>query len=569
MSVSLAEWLAASIARKRRTETRPASTRITAVPRRASCAGVQRTFAPARRQLGRRRPAAHGSAAHVDGARIERGLDRRLSARLDDPGGRPEDFDLALRDSRIEARQAAGRGNPHALEAAAAAGSVGGRPDDQLLVVDQCVFGVDCPAHDPACWGRPGDQPPVVRPLDQVKEMALLGRREKRLGARLVGIAPGDRQAPVEALAGIGQAVEEAVLRVAEQGSLQSARPDPDGVVLLDLHERAAGGGQHPQLGIEGLGEGQRDPTPADAATLRPAAEGVRADKPRLDRQIGQCGRAQPAVDEAGSIDAAQRRRDEVGLAEAAIREERQAGGGLLVEDPGDGQLDGGRVAPIEGRVGIPTVEGREHRLDRTASTALARNRARLTHRLHTPVLAPIGAGILGHEMKTILVVDDERNIVELLRLYLEKEGWAVITAADGEEGLALHARHDPDLVILDLMLPKVDGFEVCRELRRRGDVPIVMLTARDDVVDSIVGLELGADDYVAEAVQPPGPGRPDQGDLPADRGDRPGRPADRGRRACGSIPAGGRRPSGHAGSSCAPASSTCWRPWPATPASC
>ncbi|MFI5200419.1 MAG: winged helix-turn-helix domain-containing protein, partial [Candidatus Limnocylindrales bacterium] len=70
-------------------------------------------------------------------------------------------------------------------------------------------------------------------------------------------------------------------------------------------------------------------------------------------------------------------------------------------------------------------------------------------------------------------------------------------------EGLALHARHEPDLVILDLMLPKVDGFEVCRELRRRGDVPIVMLTARDDVIDSIVGLELGADDYVSKPFNP------------------------------------------------------------------
>jgi DNA-binding response OmpR family regulator len=78
-----------------------------------------------------------------------------------------------------------------------------------------------------------------------------------------------------------------------------------------------------------------------------------------------------------------------------------------------------------------------------------------------------------------------------------------VISAGDGEEGLALHARHEPDLVILDLMLPKVDGFEVCRELRRRGDVPIVMLTARDDVIDSIVGLELGADDYVSKPFNP------------------------------------------------------------------
>jgi len=105
--------------------------------------------------------------------------------------------------------------------------------------------------------------------------------------------------------------------------------------------------------------------------------------------------------------------------------------------------------------------------------------------------------------MKTILVIDDERNIVELLRLYLEKEGWAVISAADGETGLELHRRHEPDLVILDLMLPRIDGLEVCREIRRRGDTPVLMLTARDDDVDSIVGLELGADDYVTKPFNP------------------------------------------------------------------
>jgi len=105
--------------------------------------------------------------------------------------------------------------------------------------------------------------------------------------------------------------------------------------------------------------------------------------------------------------------------------------------------------------------------------------------------------------VKTILIIDDERNIVDLVRLYLEKEGWAVIAAGDGEQGLELHRRHDPDLVILDLMLPRIDGFEVCRELRRRGDTPILMLTARDDDVDSIVGLELGADDYVAKPFNP------------------------------------------------------------------
>src|SRR5512140_3750555 len=105
--------------------------------------------------------------------------------------------------------------------------------------------------------------------------------------------------------------------------------------------------------------------------------------------------------------------------------------------------------------------------------------------------------------MKRILVVDDEPNIVALLRLYLEKEGFAVVAARDGEEALALHDRHDPDLVVLDLMLPGIDGFEVCREIRRRGATPVLMLTARDDDVDAIVGLELGADDYVTKPFNP------------------------------------------------------------------
>jgi two-component system, OmpR family, alkaline phosphatase synthesis response regulator PhoP len=111
-------------------------------------------------------------------------------------------------------------------------------------------------------------------------------------------------------------------------------------------------------------------------------------------------------------------------------------------------------------------------------------------------------AGILP-AVKTILVVDDERNIVDLVRLYLEKDGYGVIAAADGETALALHARHDPDLVILDLMLPKIDGLEVCREIRRRGETPVLMLTARSDDIDTIVGLELGADDYVTKPFNP------------------------------------------------------------------
>jgi DNA-binding response OmpR family regulator len=106
--------------------------------------------------------------------------------------------------------------------------------------------------------------------------------------------------------------------------------------------------------------------------------------------------------------------------------------------------------------------------------------------------------------VKSILIVDDERNIVDLLRLYLEKEGFAVLAATDGEQALAMHARHEPDLVILDLMLPRRDGFDVCREIRRRGETPVIMLTARGDDVDAIVGLELGADDYVTKPFSVP-----------------------------------------------------------------
>ena len=105
--------------------------------------------------------------------------------------------------------------------------------------------------------------------------------------------------------------------------------------------------------------------------------------------------------------------------------------------------------------------------------------------------------------MKRILVVDDERKIVDLVTLYLEKEGFAVSSAGNGRQALELHERHDPDLVVLDLMLPELDGFEVARELRRRGDTPLLMLSARSDDVDRIVGLELGADDYLVKPFNP------------------------------------------------------------------
>jgi len=105
--------------------------------------------------------------------------------------------------------------------------------------------------------------------------------------------------------------------------------------------------------------------------------------------------------------------------------------------------------------------------------------------------------------MKTILVVDDEPKIVQLARDYLEHAGFAVVTAADGRAALDAIARAAPDLVILDLGLPEVDGLEVTRRLRRDGEVPIVMLTARDDELDKLLGLELGADDYMTKPFSP------------------------------------------------------------------
>lgn len=102
-----------------------------------------------------------------------------------------------------------------------------------------------------------------------------------------------------------------------------------------------------------------------------------------------------------------------------------------------------------------------------------------------------------------ILVVDDEANIVELVSMYLKREGFQVEQATDGAAGYAAAVSLQPDLIVLDIMLPEIDGFEVCRRLRAESDVPIMMLTARDDDVDKIVGLELGADDYLTKPFNP------------------------------------------------------------------
>ncbi len=102
-----------------------------------------------------------------------------------------------------------------------------------------------------------------------------------------------------------------------------------------------------------------------------------------------------------------------------------------------------------------------------------------------------------------LLLIDDEAHILELARLYLERDGFQIRTAGTGPAGLAAALAEPPDLVVLDVMLPGLDGFEVCRRLRARSDVPIIMLTARDDDLDKILGLELGADDYMTKPFNP------------------------------------------------------------------
>jgi DNA-binding response OmpR family regulator len=101
--------------------------------------------------------------------------------------------------------------------------------------------------------------------------------------------------------------------------------------------------------------------------------------------------------------------------------------------------------------------------------------------------------------MPTVLIADDEKNIVQLARMYLQAEGFSVDTASNGREALDKARQGKPDLLVLDLMMPDVDGWEVCRRLRKESDLPIIMLTARGDDVDKIVGLELGADDYMTK----------------------------------------------------------------------
>ncbi|MGE5613498.1 MAG: response regulator [Bacillota bacterium] len=102
-----------------------------------------------------------------------------------------------------------------------------------------------------------------------------------------------------------------------------------------------------------------------------------------------------------------------------------------------------------------------------------------------------------------VLVVDDDVNICELLRLYLEKEGYEVETVYSGKSGIEAFSRFAPNIVILDIMLPGIDGWQVCREIRKMSGIPVIMLTAKGETFDKVLGLELGADDYIVKPFEP------------------------------------------------------------------
>ncbi len=102
-----------------------------------------------------------------------------------------------------------------------------------------------------------------------------------------------------------------------------------------------------------------------------------------------------------------------------------------------------------------------------------------------------------------VLIVDDDKNILQIIKLYLEKEGYEVVEASRGDEGLKLFDNQPPHIVLLDVMMPGMDGWQVCREIRKTSNIPIVMVTAKDETFDKVLGLELGADDYITKPFDP------------------------------------------------------------------
>lgn len=108
-------------------------------------------------------------------------------------------------------------------------------------------------------------------------------------------------------------------------------------------------------------------------------------------------------------------------------------------------------------------------------------------------------SGYINMKEKTILIVEDDKALIDVLKYNLTKEGYSIITAFDGSQALEVARKSQPDIILLDVMLPKMDGFEVCRVLRKQMTVPILMLTAKDNEIDKIIGLEIGADDYLTK----------------------------------------------------------------------
>jgi len=131
-------------------------------------------------------------------------------------------------------------------------------------------------------------------------------------------------------------------------------------------------------------------------------------------------------------------------------------------------------------------------------------NQARLMRQpLHKDVQNLIRKEEVGMTKQKVLVIEDEENVSELISLYFDKAGYEVITAVDGADGIEKARQYRPDIIILDLMLPGMDGLDVCKEIRKSSNIPIIMLTARVDEVDRVLGLEIGADDYITKPFSP------------------------------------------------------------------
>ena len=179
-------------------------------------------------------------------------------------------------------------------------------------------------------------------------------------------------------------------------------------------------------------------------------------------------------------------------------------GSGIAVSAVGNGKITA--VAAFTGDDGSFTVDGNHAQLIGTAasvSSSYGKGNSGSTPAAPVAAASARMASAMAAATPTILVVEDESSIASFVSLYLKNAGYVVKTAPNGTEALALAASEDPALIVLDLMLPDIDGIEVCKRIRQDSDVPILMLTARDEDVDKIIGLEVGADDYLTKPFNP------------------------------------------------------------------